>query len=145
MTNIASILKSEIVRLARKEVRSELESLKKASAHYRSEIAELKRRLASLEKAGARKARTSEPALTDGEPAKLRFSAKRLAAQRKKQKLSAAEMGALVGVSAQTIYNWEAGKARPRQSQLPAIAATRKLGVRGAKAQLEAMAAKPQP
>jgi hypothetical protein len=37
--NIASVLKEEIARVARKEVRSETENLKKASAQYRSEIA----------------------------------------------------------------------------------------------------------
>jgi DNA-binding transcriptional regulator YiaG len=45
-------------------------------------------------------------------------------------------MGALLGVSAQTVYNWEAGKARPRQQQLAAIAAVRKLGKRDVKAKL---------
>jgi DNA-binding transcriptional regulator YiaG len=45
-------------------------------------------------------------------------------------------MGTLIGVSAQTIYNWEAGKTRPRQNQLAAIAAIRKMGKREIKAQL---------
>jgi hypothetical protein len=45
MPNIATILKAEILRLARKEVRSEVEGLKKASTLYRSEIAALKRRV----------------------------------------------------------------------------------------------------
>ena len=46
MPNIASVLKDEILRLARKEVRSELEGLKKASGQYRSDIASLKRQVA---------------------------------------------------------------------------------------------------
>jgi DNA-binding transcriptional regulator YiaG len=45
-------------------------------------------------------------------------------------------MGILLGVSAQTVYHWEAGKSRPRQQQLIAIAALRKLGKRKALAQL---------
>ena len=44
MPNIASVLKTEIARVARKEVRSEIGSLKKATATYRTEIAALKRR-----------------------------------------------------------------------------------------------------
>jgi DNA-binding transcriptional regulator YiaG len=48
-------------------------------------------------------------------------------------------MGALVGVSAQTVYNWEAGKSRPRQQQLAAIAAIRKLGKREAQARLASL------
>ena len=144
MPNIASILREEILRLARKEVRNELESLKKASARYRSELSELKRRLAMLEKHQSRverklagKPETPEP----GEPAKgLRFSAKRFASQRQKLGLSAAQMGTLINVSAQTIYYWEAGKTRPRQAQLTALAALRGIGKRQVKARLEQLA-----
>ncbi|MDZ4073711.1 MAG: hypothetical protein U1E04_03055 [Hylemonella sp.] len=46
MANFASLLKTEISRIARKEIRAETEILKKASAQYRSDIAALKRRLA---------------------------------------------------------------------------------------------------
>ena len=53
MPNIASVLKDEVVRLAKKEVRKEVEGLKKASAQYRSDIAALKRQVAALEKQNA--------------------------------------------------------------------------------------------
>ena len=48
MPNIATLLKSEISRVARKELRSETLSLKKATRTYRSEIAALKRRMQDL-------------------------------------------------------------------------------------------------
>lgn len=142
MPNIMSVLKSEILRLARKEVRNETESLKKASAQYRSDIAALKRQIAALEKQAGRTekmaSKGNEPTSAEGEPSiKFRFSAKRMAAQRMKLGISAGDMGALVGVSAQTIYNWEAEKSRPRKQQLAAIAAVRKLGKRQLKAKLQ--------
>ena len=144
MPNIASILKDEILRLARKEVRQAVEGLKKASGQYRSDIAALKRQVATLEKQQARLGKAGPkkvPAEPEGEgDTKFRFSAKRFAAQRQKLGLSAADMGTLIGVSAQTIYHWESGKTRPRQSQLAAIAAVRKLGKRDIKAQLESPA-----
>lgn len=144
MPNIASVLKDEILRLARKEVRSATEGLKKASAAYRSEIAALKRRIAALEKeagrSGKSRAAGAAPEEDQEGTAKLRFSAKRLAKQRQKLGLSAADMGLLLGVSAQTVYNWEAEKSRPRRSQLAAIAALRGIGKRQVKARLEAMA-----
>ena len=147
MPNIASILKDEILRLARKEVRSELEGIRKSSAQYRSDIAALKRQVAALEKQQARIEKKGPKVVTaeaEGEAGtRFRFSEKRFAAQRQKLGLSAAEMGVLVGVSAQTIYNWEAGKTRPRQSQLASIAAMRKMGKREIKAQLETLAEKP--
>jgi hypothetical protein len=49
MPNIAALLKSEISRVARKEVRGETLALKKATRTYRSEIAALKRRTQELE------------------------------------------------------------------------------------------------
>ena len=145
MPNIASVLKEEIVRLARKELRTETEGLKKAAAQYRSDIAGLKRRVTSLEKQLARaekhsaKRETSTP--EDLATTRTRFSAKGLASQRQKLGLSAAEMGTLLGVSAQTVYNWEAEKSRPRQAQVVSIAALRGVGKRQALARLAELTA----
>ena len=144
MPNIASILKSEISRVARKELRGETAGLKKAVGAYRSEIAALKRRTQALEqqlrrlsKAGARAA----PAAADGDGAAetRRFSAKGLASQRRRLGLSAADCGLLVGASSQSVYNWEEGKVRPRAAHMPAIAALRTLGKREATARLESL------
>jgi len=44
MPNIATLLKTEISRVARKELRGESQALKKAVSAHRSEIAALKRR-----------------------------------------------------------------------------------------------------
>lgn len=134
MPNIATILKEEIARLARKELRSELEGIKKASAQYRTQIAAMKRQVVTLEKQVARIEKKG-PKKASFEPetevaATFRFSAKRFATQRQKLGVSAGVMGTLIGVSAQTIYNWEAGKSRPRQQQLAAIAAVRGMGKR---------------
>ena len=144
MSNIASVLKEEIVRLARKEIRTELEGLKKASTQYRSEIAALKRRVAVLEKVVARlnkgAAASRKSQATHDSEARIRFSAKGLATKRQKLGLSAADMGTLLGVSAQTIYNWESEKTRPRQAQLSSLALLRGLGKRQAAAKLQEMA-----
>jgi DNA-binding transcriptional regulator YiaG len=150
MSNIATLLKSEIVRLARKEVKAEVAQLRKASAAHRSEIAALKRRLAQLEglanRAGRRAAREPEAAASsdaasdaDGS-VKGRFSAKSMRSQRRRLGLSAAEMGLLVGSSAQSVYNWEEGKTRPQARHLQAIFGLRSLGRRQARTRLEALA-----
>jgi DNA-binding transcriptional regulator YiaG len=129
--NLASVLKSEISRVARKEVRSEIESLKKASSQYRSEIAALKRRALQLERLVTqlnKSGRMRAVAAAADEPATvLRYSGKNLAAQRKRLGLSAADFGLLLGVSGASIYKWEEGSTRPRASQMPGIAAVRKL------------------
>lgn len=146
MPNIASVLKDEIARIARKELRSETDALKKASARYRSEIAELKRRIAALEQQ-MKTARKHPPRSEQAplEPAgNVRFSAKGLRSKRERLGLSAAGLATVLGVSAQTIYNWEAGKTRPRAEQLSAIAAMRKMGKREARERTRAVD-RPQP
>jgi DNA-binding transcriptional regulator YiaG len=141
MSTFANQLKSEISRLAKKEVRAEVQALKKASAAYRGEIAALKRRIAGLESQvkrmgkGAGRAKLVEKAAPDTTEG-LRFRVAGFASLRKKLGISAAEMGLLLGVSAQSVYHWEAGKTKPRASQLAAIAAVRKLGKRVVAAKL---------
>jgi DNA-binding transcriptional regulator YiaG len=147
MANIASLLKSEISRVARKEVRGETVGLKKALSSYRSEIATLKRRAQALEselRRLSKAARKAAPAAAQGETSTRapRFSAKGLASQRKRLGLSAHECGLLVGASGQSIYNWEDGKARPRAKHLQALAALRGMGKKDAAARLSELGAR---
>jgi DNA-binding transcriptional regulator YiaG len=133
MPNIASILKSEIARVARKEIRAETLQLKKAVSAYRSQIAALKRRAQSLEQQlrslSKRSGRPPVRAEADvGEMATFRFSAKGLKSHRQRLGLSAHDCGILLGASGQSVYKWEDGKARPRARHLPAIASLRTMG-----------------
>jgi DNA-binding transcriptional regulator YiaG len=146
MPDIASTLKAEISRIARKEIRSETSELKKSSSQHRSHIAALRRRIEALEKdlkranrRSARRARAEAP--QDSGAVQRRFSSARLAATRKKLGLSAADFAALIGVSGQSIYKWESGEARPRAKQLDAIASVRGMGKREAALSLEALRA----
>jgi DNA-binding transcriptional regulator YiaG len=142
MPNIASVLKTEVARVARKEVRGELDSLKKASSQYRANLAALKRQVVALErqlKQLSRGVRRHTPEAPEAREGTIRYSAKRLAAHRAKLGLSAKDYGALIGVSALSIYKWEGGEVRPREKQLQAIAAVRRLGKREAAARLDQM------
>lgn len=133
-TNIGAVLKAEISRLSRKEIKSGMEGLQKASSAHRADLAAIKRRLASLEqfvKHMAKAMDKSMPAATkEDEPDQVqehrrRFSSKRFTAERERLHLSAKQMGALVGVSQSLIYSWEAGKIRPSAEQLERIAKLR--------------------
>lgn len=142
MPNIASLLKAEITRLARKEVRNEVLALRKMSAVHRRHIAALRREVSALQgkaktlaKQAARRVESSQT------PTKARFTAKGLRSMRAKLGLSAAELATLLGVSPQSIYNWEHEKASPRQSQIDAIAALRGIGKKDARQRLELSAA----
>jgi len=145
MPNIAVVLKDEIARIARKEVRAQTDDFKKASAQYRTHIAALRRRVDELERQLKRAGKTggrAAPAAAEGDEDEgglgtpRRFSATRLSAQRKKLGLSAADFAALLGVSGQSVYKWEHGEARPRARQLEAIAELRGIGKREAAARL---------
>lgn len=144
MPNIASVLKEEIARVARKEFRRETEGLKKASAQYRSDIAALKRRVRTLEQQVSRLEKQaivkSENAAAASAPTRVRFSAKSLAAQRKRLRLSAPNLGILLDVSPQTIYNWEAGTTRPGDLKAAQIAALRGVSKAQADARLQELA-----
>lgn len=145
MSNIAAALKSEISRLARKEIRAEVSVLKKAAAQHRRHIAALRRQVEGLQSQLKRTARQTVSGSThketgdgDGdERSGLRFRPAGLASHRKRLGLSAADFGRLIGVSGQSVYKWEAGEVRPRSSQLVAIAAVRKMGKRKALRHLE--------
>src|SRR5688572_26482845 len=143
MPNIAAVLKSEIARIARKEVRTQTEEFRKSSAQYRSHIAALRKRIDELERqvkrVGKTSARSSQAAAAesdDDQGTSRRFSAARLAAQRQKLGLSAADFATLLGVSGQSVYKWEHGESRPRARQLEAIAAVRGIGKREAATRL---------
>jgi DNA-binding transcriptional regulator YiaG len=143
MPNVAALLKEEITRLSRKEVRRQLAGMRKALAQHRHHIAALRRLIGSLERQGAGLRtrvleRTSKPTAA-ADATRTRFVAKGLRSHRARLGLSARQYGGLVGVSAQTIYNWERETSSPRPAQRASLAAVRGLGKRGAQARLQAV------
>jgi DNA-binding transcriptional regulator YiaG len=136
MPNLVGVLKEEIRRLARKEIRPQAVRARKAAAQYRREIAQLKqllemqrKRIAALESAKP----NSRPApAADGLDGGERYSVRSIRAQRRRLKLSAEKFGRLLGVATQTVYHWETGKSRPRAKQFARIVEVRKIGRREA-------------
>ena len=170
MANLASALKEEIGRLARKEVRQQTAGTAKSTAQMERDIAALKRQVQDLQRklspprspgavrktpgketptkeTAAKKANkktagaASRPAESSG---RARFSAKGLKTERERLGLSADSYGKLVGVSGLSIYNWEQEKARPRESSIAALMSVRGIGKREAAKRLEDLA-KPAP
>jgi transcriptional regulator with XRE-family HTH domain len=145
MANIGALLKDEISRLSRREIRRQTGALRKASTTYRRNIAALKRQIGKLERqvklVGSRATRAPAAAAesASGEQSP-RFVAKGLRTLRSRLGLSAAQLGTLVGVTGQSIYNWEAKKATPRREQLLQLAALRGIGKKEAAARLAQVA-----
>ena len=141
MPNVATVLKEEITRLARKEVKAQFAMTKKAGAQYRRDIAELKRLMKDLSQRVAFIEKQEKKRVAEKAPENLadraRFSPRWVKSHRERLGLSAADYAQLVGVSGLTIYNWESGKSKPRKQQLAALVAVRGLGKREAIQRLE--------
>lgn len=141
MPNIGTVLREEISRLSRRESRSQVEATRKATAQHRRDIAALKRQVAQLQRQVtllSNKVLGAPPAVSsDPKTKRVRFIAKGLRSQRKRLGLSQTDLGTLLGVSAQSIYNWESESARPRDDQLAKLAALRGIGKREAAERLK--------
>ena len=145
MSNLAAVLKDEIKRLTRKEVKASTSVLRRSSAQHRRDIASLKRTVAELERKVVLLEKktwssTPETGAKVEETEKIRFSAKGLVSQRKRLHLSVADYATLIGVSVPTLYNWENGKTRPRAAQLLSIASFRGITKKEARARLDQLA-----
>lgn len=134
MPNIAKILKEEVARLARKEVRAAQERSKSSLAQQHREIAKLKAEVTALKRQVAALARASKRAEktspAGAAPKQVRFAPKGLASTRKRLGLSAANLAKMMGVSAQTIYNWERGVTKPGPGQVEKLVSLRGVGKR---------------
>jgi len=150
MTTFATTFKREIARIARKELKQEISSLRRANSAYRSEIAALKRDIKALQvdqKALQRKAARGQAAVSgqdaEAQPAVARrrsggFSADALRAKRGALGFTQAQMSKLLGVSTLSVNKWESGRVQPRAAQLERIETTMKMGKREARALLAA-------
>ena len=140
MPNIGALLKAEIARLSKREIRKEMVGVKRASAVYRREIAALKREVTVLQRKSAVLERHASQAAnnkTSELPDRpIRFVAKGLRSLRNRLGMSAGQLAIVLGVSAQSVYNWETRKAAPRKEQLAAISALRGMGKREAQSRL---------
>ena len=142
MPDVAAVLRQEIRRLARKEIRDQVIPLKKTVTALRKKVSDGQREIAALQKMVRTLEREAALQLTETpQPApdtdtKIRFSSRWVAADRKRLGLSAEDYGRLVGVSGQTILSWERGTSRPREDRLLAWAAIRGMGKRAARQRL---------
>jgi DNA-binding transcriptional regulator YiaG len=143
MPNLAVLLKDEIGRLARKEVRSscgplqdQVRDLKKTVRQQRDTISRLEREMGQLKAISAKPSEKILSAPDVGDSAQIRLSASSIKKHRKRLKLSQTELGKLLNVSTNTIVRWEAGTSKPRAAYRPGIAQLRTMGVREVKKML---------
>lgn len=143
MPNLVAILKEEIRRIARKEVRAQTLKLKRDIVKQKKQNVALRRTVAQLSRdndllMASEKRRKLPVVVEDAKSA--RITAKGIRSLRRKLNLSQAELGKLVGVSTVTVGNWEKkgkGALKLKEKTRAAILALRGVGAREAKRLVE--------
>ena len=142
MPKIETILKSEIIRLAKREINAAFRPLAGEVRSMKKKLSDLKGKFAPLEKWTREKMREAEEKKAQlkapvDEVKKARFSPARIKNLREKLGLSQREMGILTGATIGAVASWEKGKFAPRKDKKAAMLALKKLGKRGVKKVLE--------
>lgn len=143
MPDVASVLKQEISRIARKEIAATTRIQSKQIQSLKSTVRDLKAQVASLNQSVARLSKVTSRQLSEpqqsAEPSAVRLSAKGIKKHRQRLKLSQGEMARLLGVSTASVGFWETGRTRPQGDNRAAIAELRTMGIKDARATLESM------
>jgi DNA-binding transcriptional regulator YiaG len=152
MANVAKALKDEIARISRKEIKNAIGNLGKSQTNLRKIIADLKKRIVSLEsenrrltkEASKQKAPSVEKLPEQQE--KARFTSKGIHNLRSRLHLTQAEFAKLVGATTHAVYLWEnkEGPLKLRDKTKAALLSIKGLGAREAKEKLDEAGAKPK-
>ena len=132
MANLGRILRDEIAKSVAKAMRAA--GLSADIRKIRAQLVVLEKRVATLEKSPARS--TPSRAGRKVDRRKLRFSSGTLKAIRAKLGVTQQEMAKLLRVSGNAVWQWEAGRAKPRARHLDAMRKLRTIGKREARKML---------
>jgi DNA-binding transcriptional regulator YiaG len=142
MGKLEGMIKSEIVRLAKREtrrialpLRRDLRTLKNVVSRLRQSVLVLEK-WTTQQKKEIRKAKIPLEATPD-EVKRSRFSPRLIRSLRKRLGVTQKEMAALAGVTVGAIYQWEQGIFEPRGKKKEILVALRRLGRRAVKNLLE--------
>lgn len=143
MADLVKMLRSEIGRLARKEIRAVVQPLGDQIQNMKKIIKGQNVRIQELELALDRKADIEDAGKIQPPFAKeqligdVRISPASIKKHRKRLKLSQRKFGLLVGVSTLTVSKWETGNAKPRGKNKQIFSLLRKMGFKEATARLD--------
>lgn len=146
MPNFMKLFQEEVRRLARKELKGAFAKTLKGGAELKRTLARVKKRLTAIERnqkqlmrqAGADTA--SATGELEGASPRLRISSTTIRTLRDRLRLTQAEFAKLVGVSGQSVYQWErrGGRLHLRHATIERIREIKGLGAREARKRLSA-------
>jgi DNA-binding transcriptional regulator YiaG len=142
MGKLESLMKSEIVRLARREVRKIVRPLGRNVRSMKGTVASLRKTVAALEKFAARQAaemgqKRGLPEAAPEEVKASRFSPRLIRTLRKRLAITQKEMATLLGVTVGAIYQWEKGIFEPTAQKKSVLVTLRRIGRREVRRLLE--------
>ena len=135
MGKVGSIINSEIIRLAKREMRKVSIPLKRDVRLLKNMISPLRKSVLTLERFSAhqqkelsrREIQLESPM---EEIKQSRFSPRLLQSLRKKLGITQKELAILTGVTIGAAHSWEIGKFRPKDNKMGVLVALRKLNRR---------------
>jgi DNA-binding transcriptional regulator YiaG len=148
MGKVETTIRSEITRLAKREVRKislplsrDVRMLKGTMLHMRKAVQALERLAAKQQALGGKEKKQLEA--TPEEVEISRFSPRLFRSLRKRLGISQKELATLVGVTVGAVHQWESGKFQPRDEKKGTLVALRKLGRREVRELLEGKSSEP--
>jgi DNA-binding transcriptional regulator YiaG len=150
MGKVEQTLKSEITRLAKKQVRATCLPLARDVRRLKRTVSALRKTVAVLARLGTelqteRQAQHAKLAVAPEEVKAARLTPWLIRKLRARLGITQGELATLVGVSTSAVGSWEYGKARPEGHNREALVALRKLGRREVARILAAKAAESPP
>jgi DNA-binding transcriptional regulator YiaG len=147
MPNLSQVLKAEITRISRREIKSSVSPIRSSNFVLKRTVAALKKRIAVLESENKRfialqnelQEKKCEAQIAQVQNNKIRITSQSIKALRAKLGLSQDSLAMLLGMSGNAIYLMErkGGRLRLRTSTMTKLMALRGIGKREAVRKLE--------
>ena len=139
---LEATIKSEIIRLAKRELKRVTVPLRRDVRSLKMTVSQLRKTLSGLERLAARRGSEllGEKVKLSSSPEELekaRFSPRLIMTLRKRLGITQKELATLAGVTVGAIFQWEKGMFDPRDDKKAVLVALRKLGRRQVKMLLE--------
>jgi DNA-binding transcriptional regulator YiaG len=150
MGKMEQTLKSEITRLAKKEVRANCLPLARDVRRLKRTVSALRKTVVALSRLGTelqaeRQAQRAKLAVAPEEAQTARLSPGLIKKLRARLGITQGDLATLVGVSSSAVGSWEYGNAKPEGHNREALVALRKLGKREVRGILAAKAEEARP
>ena len=142
MGKVEGIIKSEIVRLAKREIRKISIPLAQDVRSLKSVVSQIRKTVMAIERFATHQqkelSKTKTPLEATPEEIKIsRFSPRLIRSLRNRLGITQKELAILAGVTVGAIHQWESGMFKPKGAKKGVIVALRKLGRREVRSVLE--------